>query len=376
MLSSFSLATAQSGLIKVTDVKMVHENELVTLSFGLRAGEKAVKPYYNLVVKPMLSNEGEEKHLPSVIVRGRGSKILDQRHELTGEERREGRVMSTNSSIKYSVKFPYESWMRGGTFYLKGVNVGCCSATEVNMGVIAEDILHADPKVETEIIGVPTLVTYSTGKQINEEYPFVSSAKDFELIQDVLEHTDDPDIIERIIAATRVGGTVSIYFGQGLRRIDRNFGKNNVNLVELISVVRSLLAAKDTKIVAIVVAGFASPEGSISFNEKLAYDRASAVKEFLISNSTVDTSVVHVFNGKADWGGLRDLVEKSNMRQKQQIIDIINTVPIWDNDKKIGRLGELMRLDRGEPYHYMLRNFFPQLRQAAYIKVYYDDGSK
>jgi hypothetical protein len=39
----------------------------------------------------------------------------------------------------------------------------------------------------------------------------------------------------------------------------------------------------------------------------------------------------------------------------------------------IGRLGELQRLANGVPYRYMYREFFPQLRVAAYIKVLYDN---
>jgi hypothetical protein len=61
------------------------------------------------------------------------------------------------------------------------------------------------------------------------------------------------------------------------------------------------------------------------------------------------------------------------MPQKQRIVELIDTVPVWDKARNLGRLGELMRLDGGEPYRYMLDKLFPELRQAAYIKVYFEN---
>ena len=35
-------------------------------------------------------------------------------------------------------------------------------------------------------------------------------------------------------------------------------------------------------------------------------------------------------------------------------------------------LGLLMKLNGGKPYHYMKQHFFPKLRNAGYIKVFYE----
>jgi hypothetical protein len=122
----------------------------------------------------------------------------------------------------------------------------------------------------------------------------------------------------------------------------------------------------------IVIAGFASPEGSPELNDRLALDRAVAVKEFMMDNSSVEGRSIRIFNGGTDWAGLKKLVEESDIYRKQRIVDIIENTPVWDSRRGVGRRGELMRLDGGDPYRYMLTNFFPQLRQAAYIRVYYE----
>lgn len=53
-------------------------------------------------------------------------------------------------------------------------------------------------------------------------------------------------------------------------------------------------------------------------------------------------------------------------------MDIIDTTPVWDAAKKVGRLSLLMRLNQGRPYNYMKRHFFPKLRNAGYIKVFFE----
>jgi hypothetical protein len=153
--------------------------------------------------------------------------------------------------------------------------------------------------------------------------------------------------------------------------IDRNFGDNNRNLVELISAVRALVAAEDARIERVVIAGFASPEGSSALNDRLAHDRAMSVKEFLVSNSAIDPRTIRIINGGVDWTGLRELIEQSDIYSKWRMIDIIDNTPVWDSHRRVGRHGQLMRLEGGVPYRQISREFFPLLRQAAYIKVYY-----
>jgi len=54
------------------------------------------------------------------------------------------------------------------------------------------------------------------------------------------------------------------------------------------------------------------------------------------------------------------------------VLNIIDTVPVWDATKNVGRLGLIMQLNQGKTYEYMKRHFFPKLRNAGYIKVFYE----
>lgn len=362
--------------VEATDIRMIQTDGNVTVSFTLDAGKKAVKAGYDLAVTPVIKSDVDEMRLPSIIIRDRRSKVADLRHEIGGHHNDPASVyMAPGTSLDYTTTVPYEGWMRGGELLFDGVSVGCCSSNEVELGLVADNILYAEPEFETKVVEIPTVTARSTGEQLAALYPFVTPVSESKNFPSNAFDDGRNAISQRMSAEIREG-SISVFFRQGGRTIDRNFGENNKNLVELISAVRILAASDDTRIARIMIAGFSSPEGSVSANERLAHDRAVAVKEFLTANSGVDPRTIQIYNGGADWTGLRELIAESDYYQKQRMIEIIDNTPVWDSRRNVGRLGELMRLDGGAPYLRMAREFFPQLRQAAYIKIYYENKTK
>lgn len=392
LLLSATLSHAQTGRnsVEATEIELVRTGELVTVTFTLEAGKKAARSGYSLIVNPVITKGRNAVQLPAVVVQGRRANVTALRHELATGQRtyqQEPQYVRTGGSVHYKTTLPYESWMTGAQLVLEGVSVGCCSSTETTIGLIANNILYAKPETDIRIVEVPVVLPrISVGDRLTEQYAFVAPVAEFERARKSEEGMFDYDMplnlgkgtsaprqneVERFINETREG-SISIYFRQGRRDIDRSYMSNNKLLVELISVVRAIVASGDTKVTRIVIAGFASPEGSTELNDRLAWDRAVAVKSFLTANSGIDPQVIHIYNGSVDWTGLRTMVAESDMYQKYRIMEIIDNTPVWDSHRKTGRHGELMRLDGGQPYRYMSREFFPQLRQAAYIKVYYE----
>ncbi len=178
---------------------------------------------------------------------------------------------------------------------------------------------------------------------------------------------------ERFVGMTRTGA-LYIQFRQGSSAIPRELGHNNRMLVDLISAIRAIEISPDTRVSHVVIVGFSSPEGTMSENEKLSQERAAVAKEFLTANSNIKADLINVYNGSVDWASLREQVAASNMPDKYKILDIIDNTPVWDSARNRGRQGELMELNGGDSYRYMVQNFFPQLRQmGAYVKVYYEN---
>ncbi|WP_307756627.1 OmpA family protein [uncultured Alistipes sp.] len=392
---AISIITANAQVdkyaVETADIKLIRTGEDVTVTFTVDAGKRVAKRGYTLVVDPVISNGANAKQLPAIVIRGRTARVNTLRHELaTGAKthRQAPVYVSAGKKVNYKTTIPYETWMHGAQLILNGVSVGCCSSQQTSIGLIADNILQGESTTEIQIVEVPVSApTASVGDQLAAQYSFIAPVTEFEEARKtptgLFDYnmplnlgkgltTPEQNEVERFINDTREG-SISIYFRQGRRNIDRNYMGNNKLLVELISAVRALTASQDSRVVRIVIAGFASPEGTAATNDRLAWERAVAVKSFLTANSGVNPDVIQIYNGSVDWIGLRAQVVASDMYQKYSIIDVIDNTPVWDSYRKVGRHGELMRLDGGTPYRYMVREFFPKLRQAAYIKVYYEN---
>jgi pimeloyl-ACP methyl ester carboxylesterase len=139
--------------------------------------------------------------------------------------------------------------------------------------------------------------------------------------------------------------------------------------VEILSVVSEIQRSGDSQVERIVIAGFASPEGSANLNMRLSERRGESVRKFILDNSSLRPSGVSVYAGGEDWEGLREMVASSDMWDKHEVLYIIDNYPVWGPEG--GRESKLMRLRGGAAYRHMYRNFFPELREAAYITIYY-----
>lgn len=74
------------------------------------------------------------------------------------------------------------------------------------------------------------------------------------------------------------------------------------------------------------------------------------------------------------WGMLREQVAASDMAGRDEVLDILDHTPLWiyDDDNRIvdGRKKQLMDLQGGKPYNYMLEHFFPELRNSVSTVLY------
>ena len=205
----------------------------------------------------------------------------------------------------------------------------------------------------------------TTAERLAESRSFLAPAAQF----DDISYQDDP---ERFIEAHREG-SLTVTFRQGAKVVDPTYKDNAATLDNIVSTIREIEGSSDSRIARVVIAGFASPEGTAAVNDRLARERAEAIRNYLTGNSGVRAEQVDLYNGGVDWHGLRKMVAESDMPDRDRVLDIIDNTPVWDAQRNTGRHGELMRLSGGEPYRYMLRNFFPDLRNAAYIRAYYEN---
>jgi hypothetical protein len=382
-----------------TEVVLTDDNS-VSVAFKLHVGEGVVEKNRSIVIRPALKGVDGQSELPVVIVRGARARIVDEnRAMIAAGVNSEGRYVTANNAVlDYYAKIPRQEWMIGSQLVLSGINAGRGTATEVNIGVVANDLLLGAPVETAPPPVVPPVVeknavlsngSATVGDELAARFTFVEPVEKYNLalsttsIDALFDYnmplvfgtatTKSDDEVSRFVEMTRQGA-LYIEFDRGSDMVGRELGSNNRMLVDLISSIRVLDAAQTVKIVRVVVVGFSAPEGSADETETLALERAGVVRDFMTANSRLDPEVIDTYNGSVDWVTLRTLVAESNMSDKYKVLDIIDNVPAWGSTQGKGRMAYLTELGNGTVFRYIRENFFPKLRQTgAYVKIYYEN---
>ena len=386
--------------VAVRELRVDVKGDSLCVSFLADIGRDATGGQdYKLTLVPLLADSAglHSARLRPVEVYGRRVEIFDSRERgkasggLAPDDLRlplPGAVHGIKgSTLRYRCCLAWEPWMNGALLSMERTRSGCCRSETLPAVVLAPEAVRIYPPVVPPLAA--TLLALEakrggTADSLARIYPFVEPVS--RLDRACGKGTDgtlfNPDMplnmgrgtepggqrrVEDFIAAGEQG-SLMVHFPQGRSTVDRYFRDNNTSLVRLISAIRAINASQDARISKVIIAGFASPEGSLEKNDRLAWERAVALKTFILNNSRTPSREIRLFNGSEDWRGLRRLVAESDLYEKDRILDIIDNVPV-----RKGRELQLMKLSGGVPYRYMLENMFPELRNAAYIKVYYEN---
>lgn len=331
----------------VTDSKIREKDDKVTVTFTVVTDK--VKNNERVTLTPILFNGDKRAELKPVIIAGRKRMITDRRKSSV-----QGIRTQKDQHIPYDVTIPYEKWMSSVSFMIDRKVESCCKeresaplplATTQNV-VIRYDV--APPYVE------PVKSALSEVEQQDIKSPFLAPMAEYTAFK------ENRDMM-------RTEGALIIRFKQGNSVINPDFEDNASSLEQVREVLELIESDKNASVGKVVLAGASSPEGSIKFNDELAQKRARALQSYLKDKTHTGINLVESINLGEDWVGLRQLVEQSDMQYKQEVLDIINDVPVVQGRKK-----QLMDLKGGRPYKYMLEHLFPQLRSAGYIRIFYE----
>ena len=419
-VSAIRLSQDGGGSVDVTGAEVVRtDNNTVDITFRLEVGSEVTAPNRSLIIRPVLQGGGGMSELPPVIIRGRRARVAaeDQAMSAVGIDARDHYVASNGSIVDYRASIPWQQWMRGSMLVFNGLNTGGDNVTEVNIGMVADNLLMGPvgTPVQTPLSTMPEVqiagaqdrgavvqrtishipaYQYYTAETVGDElaarFTFVEPVARYDEAlntSDSFEAFDynmplqfgsstmqESDEIDRFIEMTR-RGAIRIEFGSSSHELNRSMGENYKMMVDLISTIRVLLNANppNSRIARVVVVGFSAPEGTDE-KETLAMERAEATRDFLTANSKIDPALISVYNGSVDWVTLRVLVSESGMAEKYKVLDIIDNIPERGSTPAEGRMAHIMELDGGRVFNYMRENFFPKLRHTgAYVKVYYEN---
>jgi outer membrane protein OmpA-like peptidoglycan-associated protein len=377
----------------------------LTLTFDVQAGAwmAAARGNERVVLTPVVEGEGGVISFPPVVVEGRRARISRERKARSGEVDAKGELYVTpGRAARYEATVDAKAWSQvdGATLSTKVVMERCgCEVPERPMvgmaralptgvalavetrgvtkespAVVATAEPVEEPRVASEMIETFGMTGSVTGgavaaggalERVAAPFPFVSAGTEeaWMVLGGASEGT-----VARFIDRHRDGATLVVYFAVGSAKLEMDRSDNRRVLEELLE---SLRALKGAARLGVVVGAFTSPEGGTQLNRWLADERARTVKEFVVERSALTVDDVVAYGVGPDWGGLRAMVAASSMPGREDVLRVIDEYPIWNVRTQVGRLTTLMKLRDGECYRYIAKYFFPRLRNAAFIKVFY-----
>ncbi len=331
--------------IKVSNASLEKQNDSLTIVFNLYVSD--LNGNNKLYLSPIIKNTGGAKYLDPVLIMGRKMKIIEERK---GGLSKDIFVGSPGKNISYKSVIPYETWMSNIELSLMPTLSGCCKSEILdNITLIKEKVLEDTLCVEEEEVIVGDVEEVFTDlDKLDQEYAFLSEYKFY----DSKAYTREGALIVKFIKNEFV--------------INPDFLENKQVLDKINEALSFIEKDPNAKLKKIVIAGFTSPEGTYAQNQKLSEKRAIALKNLIQTTHKNIEPFIEIIEGGEDWTGLRELIVKSDMSEKESILNIIDNVPIFS-----GREYQLMRLNRGDSYRYMEKHFFPVLRNVGFIRVYY-----
>lgn len=174
------------------------------------------------------------------------------------------------------------------------------------------------------------------------------------------------------VQAQEAADSMKVYYRRGYRDVDPSFRDNRIQLERFLLSIDTAL--KNDRIEKIVIRSYTSPDGTTAANEQLAARRAEKLKAYLVHEGNVPPPLIEYHAEGIAWDMLREQVAASGMTGRDEVLDILDHIPLWiyDENGRIvdGRKKRLMDLQGGKPYDYMLEHFFPDLRNSANTVLY------
>lgn len=163
---------------------------------------------------------------------------------------------------------------------------------------------------------------------------------------------------------------LAIYFRTGYNVLETNFMSNGETIDRILHAVQVIRQDPKARLVGIRIIGQSSPEGGELLNEALSRRRANNLKLYLMSQTGLPQENFSIDGIGAAWAELRYLVEKDPfITHKKEIISAIDEVPFSSANEILNYMKQRWPADAG----YMQRSLFPLLRNATFLKIYFEE---
>ncbi len=301
---------------------------VVSMDVVPTGGRWKVKSDRAIILSPMVVKDGDRASLPQVRILGRNQYIRYQRN-ISENEVSDNQIYQASKvqTIHYIVSLPYEEWMDGSDLVLKEDLCGCTRT------------LLASNESQLERYEVP---------EFRPVFAYLVPQAE-------------------VVKARSESGQAYVTFPVSQTYIDDSYLENREELHKIIHTIAMVKGDDDLTITGITLKGYASPEGKYENNERLAKGRTEAVANYVVMLSGgVDYAVATSYEAE-NWEGLKEFILRSNLPEKEKLIDIIDSPDFADNPD-----GREWRLKSSYPeaYRTLLADCYPRLRRTDYRVEY------
>ena len=328
LLINIMVVAAQSiDGIEVDNLKMKRNGEYLAVNMNVDFSNLEVSSNRAVLFTPILVNGNDSAELASVSFYGRRRHYYYERNNksiLERDDERSFRASEIPDSIVYHTLLPYEPWMNGAQLLLQRNDYGCCNK------VVAEQ--------------QSSLGTFNE-KIFSPIYRYMRPAAEIE-------------------KSRSLSGSAYIDFVVNRTVINPSYRNNKAEIAKIEGTIDSVKNDEDMTITAITIKGFASPEGSYENNERLARERTEALRKYVEKLYNFEENFISTSYEPEDWAGLRAYVSASEIVEKENILQLIDSSLEPDNKE-----WNLKSTFVGA-YDELYKNCYPALRRSDY-KVEY-----
>ena len=230
-----------------------------------------------------------------------------------------------------------------------------------------QPIEPVQPVVETEPV-VPVAPV------VKEPEPVKERAIDILVrTEPVLAHISEYKPYDRSQVLRRDQRALFVYFPVAKSDIQTEFRDNQQTLNHIIDVTQKMLADKDSEIRKIQIVGLASFDGKNEANERLASNRAYALKKYIQDRLTVSDDQFDVACGGEDWADFRDQVAEAIANGSDHAAALQKVIDIIDREQDLTRREQQIRkLNGGRTFQYIKEQLLADQRNSGYLRIYFD----
>ena len=163
--------------------------------------------------------------------------------------------------------------------------------------------------------------------------------------------------------------SMKVYFRKNATVIDSKYKDNDILIDRFITETKERLSDPTCSIDNIYIRSGASPEGTFDHNRELSRRRGETLRTLLQNALRLPRDKFIVDAVGEDWASLKELIEQKEVPDKQAILYILNRHKDYINSRPTSVTGgpkkELMDLNGGQNWYWLLWNVFPELRSAG-----------